>query len=268
MKRKKIIPLIIALLFVTGVTLYFEVFRHMTGRRRGIEGSGKIEVAEVDLASKIAGRVLELSAEEGQDVMKGKLLVRLSSDELGAQRSSALASLEERREEPGAYRTFVQDRGRLARGTTTTRSPPTVVARAGYDYIAETIGETVIYAPMNGTVLERNLEPGELAFPGTPVMTLADLSRPWIRIYVREQDLGLVKNGQRAEITVDSFPGRKFAGRVSHIASRAEFTPRTIQTKEERVKLVFAVKIMIENDRGALKPGMPADALIITEDAK
>jgi HlyD family secretion protein len=244
MKRKKIIPLIIALLFVTGVTLYFEVFRHMTGRRRGIEGSGTIEVAEVDLASKIAGRVLELSAEEGQDVMKGKLLVRLSSDELGAQRLSALASLRnaeknlERIEH--LYRTGAVSQRDYDNAVTAHR-----VARAGYDYIAETIGETVIYAPMNGTVLERNLEPGELAFPGTPVMTLADLSRPWIRIYVREQDLGLVKNGQRAEITVDSFPGRKFAGRVSHIASRAEFTPRTIQTKEERVKLVFAVKIMI-----------------------
>jgi len=100
---------------------------------------------------------------------------------------------------------------------------------------------------------------GEMATPGVAILTLGDLDHMWVTVYIKETDLGRVKLGQEARVSVDSFPGKEYPGRVTHISEKAEFTPKTIQTKEERVKLVFAVKVAIGNADGELKPGMPAD---------
>ncbi len=125
---------------------------------------------------------------------------------------------------------------------------------------AETrFNDTVIYAPMNGVVLRKNAEIGETVNQGTPVFTIGMLSNPWIKVYVKEDVIGRVKLGQKAQILVDSYKGKTYEGTVSFISSEAEFTPKTVQTPEERVKLVFAVKIRIRNENGELKPGMPAD---------
>ncbi len=105
----------------------------------------------------------------------------------------------------------------------------------------------------------RHREPGELATVGGPILTLGDLANLWVMIYVKETDLGRVRLGQPARISVDSHPGKRFAGKVIQISDKAEFTPKTIQTKEERVKLVFAVKVAVADPTGGLKPGMPAD---------
>jgi HlyD family secretion protein len=113
-------------------------------------------------------------------------------------------------------------------------------------------------------VLEKNLEIGEIVFPGTPVLTIADIRDTWIKIYVGEIQMGRVKLGQKAFVSVDSYPNKKFEGRVTSISSKAEFTPKTIQTADERVKLMFAVKIAVPNPQQELKPGMPADAYILT----
>jgi HlyD family secretion protein len=95
-----------------------------------------------------------------------------------------------------------------------------------------------------------------------PRLRVAELGRVWLRVYVPEPRIGLVKLGQRASVSVDAFPGRAFPGVVAEIAEKPEFTPKNVQTREERVKLVFGVKIEIENPGGELKPGMPADAVI------
>lgn len=119
-----------------------------------------------------------------------------------------------------------------------------------------------LHSPLSGMVLSKNIEPGEYVQPGTPVITEADLSSVYIRAYVEEPDMGRVKLGQSAVVTADGLPGKKFDGRVSFISSEAEFTPRTVQTKGERVKLVYRIKIDVANPDLALKPGMPADAVI------
>jgi HlyD family secretion protein len=93
-------------------------------------------------------------------------------------------------------------------------------------------------------------------------MTLADLDRVTLTIYVPENQLGLVQLGQPVWVTVDAYPERRFEGTVSLIASEAEFTPKNVQTREERVNMVFAVEVKLPNGDHALKPGMPADALI------
>jgi len=119
-----------------------------------------------------------------------------------------------------------------------------------------------LFAPAAGRVLSKSREPGEMVAPGTPIVTLGDLSRPWVNVYVGERDLGKVRLGMAAQVTVDSFPDRPFPGKVTFIAERAEFTPKNIQTPDERVKLVYRVKVEVETRDEALKPGMPADTVL------
>lgn len=122
--------------------------------------------------------------------------------------------------------------------------------------------EAVVVAPINGVVLRKNLEVGETANPGASILTLMNPSEVWVRAYVAEEEVGRIKVGESARVSVDAYPGRSFAGRVSEISSEAEFTPRNVQTKKERVNLVFRIKILLDNPQGILKPGMPADAHI------
>ncbi len=119
-----------------------------------------------------------------------------------------------------------------------------------------------ISAPSEGVVLSKNIEAGEYVSPGTPVISIGDLDHVWLKAYIAETDLGRVKLGQKVTVTTDTYPNKVYNGNISFIASEAEFTPKSIQTAEERVKLVYRVKINIENIARELKPGMPADALI------
>ena len=125
------------------------------------------------------------------------------------------------------------------------------------------LGWTTLKSPVTGMVLSQNVESGEYVSAGTPVVTVADLTKVWLRAYVNETDLGRVKPGQKVEVTTDTYPGKVYAGRISFIAQEAEFTPKQVQTAKERVKLVYRVKIDIENEKQELKPGMPADGKIV-----
>ena len=117
-----------------------------------------------------------------------------------------------------------------------------------------------ITAPFAGTISRRLREPGEVVSPGLPVLTLINPGDRWIRIYIREDELGRVSLGQAASIRIDTFPDRTYQGQVSFIASEAEFTPRNVQTAEERVKLVYRVKVRVVADSALdLKPGLSAD---------
>lgn len=123
-------------------------------------------------------------------------------------------------------------------------------------------GYAEIHAPVSGIVLAEHVEAGEYVTPGTPVVTVGDLEHVWLRAFVNETDLGRVKSGQAVSVYTDTFPGKAYTGRISFIASEAEFTPKSIQTEQERVKLVYRIKVDVENPGLELKPGMPADAVI------
>jgi len=118
----------------------------------------------------------------------------------------------------------------------------------------------VLHAPSSGIITVREAELGEVVAPGTPVVTIADLDHIWLRAYIAETDLGRIHWGQDANITTDTYPGKQYHGRISFIASDAEFTPKSVQTYQERVTLVYRIKIDIDNLDHELKPGMPADA--------
>ena len=129
--------------------------------------------------------------------------------------------------------------------------------------LAETqLGYATLTAPVAGVVLSKNVEAMEYVAPGTAVVTLANLGQVWLRAYVEEADLGRVKVGQQAFVTSDSYPGKRYEGRVSFIAAEAEFTPKTVQTRKERSKLVYRIKVDLPNPAMELKPGMPVDAEI------
>ncbi len=133
-------------------------------------------------------------------------------------------------------------------------------AQAGREALMTQRGMMRITSPMTGTVTDIVARPGEVAAQGATILTIANMEQVILTVYVPETSLGQVHLDQPVQVSVDSFPGRVFEGRISYISDEAEFTPRNVATKEERVNLVFAVKICIANDDGALKPGMPADA--------
>jgi HlyD family secretion protein len=122
---------------------------------------------------------------------------------------------------------------------------------------------SVLMSPLTGIVLSENIEPGEFVSPGTPIITLGDLSRVYLRAYINETDLGRIKVGQRVRVTSDTFPDKAYEGKITFIASQAEFTPKNVQTQKERVKLVYRIKVDIPNPLMELKPGMPADGEIL-----
>jgi HlyD family secretion protein len=111
----------------------------------------------------------------------------------------------------------------------------------------------------------KSADPGEVVAAGATILTIGDIDHPWLRAYVNETDLGRIKVGSHARITTDSYPGKVYDGRISFISSEAEFTPKQIQTKEERVKLVYRVKIEVANPHRELKSNMPADAEIVLD---
>ena len=118
-----------------------------------------------------------------------------------------------------------------------------------------------ISSPIDGVVIDCAVHQGEVAAPGATIVTVADLKQVKLTVYVPETQIGHVSLGQAVQVSVDSFANRSFEGTVTHIADAAQFTPRNVATKEERVNLVFAVEISLSNEDGALKPGMPADTV-------
>jgi HlyD family secretion protein len=128
------------------------------------------------------------------------------------------------------------------------------------------LDDTAVYAPAAGVILTREIEPGEVVSPGTPLFTMVDLNQLYLRVFINETDIGKIRLGQEARIFVDAFPDRPFTAKVSRVSQRAEFTPKYVETREERVKMVFAVELRADNTEGFLKPGMPGEALLRWKD--
>lgn len=128
------------------------------------------------------------------------------------------------------------------------------------------LNETIIFSPTEGVVLSKPVEVGEVVNPGTVLYVIVDLNKLYVKVYVPEPELGKIKLGLPARIYIDSYPDRFFNGKVTKIYEQAEFTPKNVETKEERVKLVFGVEVSVENPEELLKPGMPADVVIKWKD--
>jgi len=245
---------------------------------RSIKVSGTIEATDVRLSFRVAGQIKELLTDEGRTVKAGEIVGRLETDELSRIKAEAEASLNAAR---FAYERARDDATRLEnlfqagaisaqkRDTAKTNAAAagsTVEALTASLELANTrLGFAGLASPIDGFVLVKSAEAGEFVQAGSTVFTVANLADIWLTAYINETDLGRVKLNQPAEIKTDSYPDKAYKGRVSFISQEAEFTPKQIQTTEERVKLVYRIKIKINNSNLELKPGMPADAHISTE---
>jgi HlyD family secretion protein len=133
---------------------------------------------------------------------------------------------------------------------------------AAVDLLKKQIRDSYVVSPISGIIVKKFFEPGETVTMLSSLFRVSDLNIVDLIIYVSEEELGKVKLGQTAEVSSDTYPNKKYEGKVTYISPEAEFTPKNIQTKDERTKLVFAVKIKIKNPEFELKPGMPADAVV------
>jgi HlyD family secretion protein len=257
-KRKIIIPIVI-LVVVLGTALFF-IFKKK-GPDDVIYGSGTIEATEVDVSTRISGEVTEILVGEGDQVEEGDLLAEIESKELDAQRIGAEAVLDEAEKNFARMRELYHAGG-VSRMELDRTETLYLSAKSQLDFLDATLSDSEILSPITGVVLSKNIETGEVVFPGVPILTIADLRFLWIKIYVSEPVMGLIALNDVATINVDSYPGRDFVGVVTFISQEPEFTPKNVQTEDERTKLVFGVKIELENRDLALKPGMPADAVI------
>ena len=329
MEQKRKIVLILVLLALAGaaVVIGWELVRGKGGSEV-LVANGTIEATEVEVGSKLPGRIAQLFVKEGDTVQANQIIASLDMAEIEAevaQQQAALARTEaqlkeqvagsrvEEIEEARANLRQAEDNLKLAKddwdrfdnlfkeGAISAQERdraknkvevaisqvkaareryqmirigprPEVIeaARHERDRAKAALGaaqvrlrDGTILAPLAGIVLTKRAEQGEIINPGFPIVVLIDPDDLWLRVYIPESEIGLVKLGQLASIAVDSFPKRKFEGKVIEISSKAEFTPRTVQTKKERVNLVFGVKISLDNRERLLKPGMPADAEII-----
>lgn len=122
---------------------------------------------------------------------------------------------------------------------------------------------TSIVSPINGKVLTRPAEPGEYVQAGTVIMTVADVANAWVRGYISEKDLGRIKLGDIVDVKSDSYPSKVYKGRITYISDEAEFTPKTVQTSDERVNFMYRIKVSLDNRELELKAGMPVDGTIV-----
>ncbi len=270
-KRKIIIPMVLILL----IGSYFAFKFVNRDNLNVISGSGTIEVTEVEISSKLSGKIEKLNAGEGDNVSEGQLLVELAHDELTAQLGSAGEQIKQLETQvknaetnyrrarellrAGGYSQQAFDRDETLFKVTKSQYQ---AALQNQNQLKAQIDNAYLVTPIAGVVLQKNSELGEIASPGMSVMTIGNLAKPWVKIYVSENRIGRIKVGDKAYVSIDSFPGRNFEGRLTYISSQAEFTPKNVQTKEDRVRLVYAVKIALDNKDGIFKPGMPADAVI------
>ncbi|MHB9156300.1 MAG: efflux RND transporter periplasmic adaptor subunit, partial [Endomicrobiales bacterium] len=207
-----------------------------------LQASGTVEVREVDLASRISSRVDRLLAREGQSVRKGEILAHLDDRLVAAQKETAQAVYTQvnksfqRSKSLYESKSITQEQFDAASAQYTRALSDLRQAEILFD-------EANIVAPWDGVLLERNVEEGELVSVNTPLFTLGDIATARVTIYVPLIDLGKLVLGQEARVTVDSFKDKYFPGKITYISSRAEFTPKNIQTKDERVKDVFAVEV-------------------------
>ncbi len=275
--KKKVKPAIfmVIILLVCGIgAVYY--WKAQNSNRGLIKVSGNIEGDDVRLSFRVQGQIIELLTDEGKVVKAGETVAKLNTDELikirdnaegslkAVEHQYALDKLDYERAENLFKAGAVPMQKRDAAKTLADADKANIQAlKASFDLAKTRLGFAELVSPLNGFVLVKSALAGEVVQIGAPVFTVVDLNNLWVTAYINETDLGRVKLNQEAYVVADTYPGKKYKARISFVSSEAEFTPKTIQTTEERVKLVYRLKVRVDNSSLELKPGMPADAYIV-----
>jgi len=226
----------------------------------------------------VQGKISQLLVDEGSVVKAEDIVARLDTDELTKIRDQAKGQLQaaeyqysldkidyDRAEnllKAGSIPAQKRDAAKTQMDADTANID---ALKAAWELAVTRLGFADLATPINSYILVKSALAGEVVQIGAPVFTVVDLSNLWVTAYINERDLGKVKLNQKAEVKTDTFPNKTYNGWISLISSQAEFTPKFIQTTEERVKLVYRIKVRVDNSSLELKPGMPADAYIILE---
>ena len=232
------------------------------GLQELVAGSRSEEIAQAEAAlAAVEAESARLADDfkRQQELFAREVIPKQKFDAARAARDAALAQARQAREALALVRKGPR-KERIDQGRARLRQTEAALALA-----EERLGYATLTAPVAGMVMAKHVEPGEQVVAGTPVITIGDLDKVWVRAYIPETDLGRVHIGQKARVTTDTWPGKAYEGTVSFISPEAEFTPKNVQTEKERVKLVYRIKITLANPNRELKPGMPADAEILTE---
>lgn len=287
---KRIVPLVLVLCLVG----YFG-HRYWT-QKKALEQDksfyGTVEAVEVLVSAQVTGRITGLFVDEGERVAQGSPVAAIDDQLYRAQveqTRAAVASAKSqssvlKAELDGVRIALARTRKLLSTGSTTEMQldeletkesvlkaqqqvvrAQVVNAEAALQLVETQLSYTRIDAPVSGTVIRRDVELGETVLPGAALMTLADLKTMEVKVYIPGPMLGKIRIGQGVDLITDSYPDRTFRGSVATIADEAEFTPKNVQTRDERVRLVYQVKVRVPNPEGILKTGMPVDAWFLEE---
>lgn len=287
---KRLVPLIVILALVGYFGHRFWLQRKALEQDKSFYGT--VEAVEVLVSAQVTGRITGLLVDEGQRVEQGlpvatidDLLYRAQVEQARSAVASAKSQFAVLKAQLDGVRiALARTRKLLSTGSTTEMQlddietkesvlkaqqqvvqAQVVNAQAALKLAETQLSYTHIEAPVSGTVIRRDVELGETVLPGSALMTIADLSTMEVKVYVPGPMLGKIQIGQAVRLVTDSYPDRNFRGSVATIADDAEFTPKNVQTRDERVRLVYQVKVRVLNPDGILKTGMPVDAWFVDE---
>ena len=244
MSKKKILPLVV-ILVVLLLAYLVKVFLF----KSSFSYAGTVEVTKVDIPARVSSVIARFPVKEGEVVQKDQTLVELACEEIKLGFDLAKKNFDRA--------------SQLLRGGS--------IAQENYDQIKNKKDDIetrknwcTVQAPLKGTVLTTYFEPGEMVVPGAKLLTVGDLEEVYAYFYLPHDEIAPLKMEQKIEAVLPEMEDRKFSGVISHINPEAEFTPKNVQTREERTRLVYAVKVRFNNPEGVLKPGMtlewPAEA--------
>ena len=273
MKKKILLLLAAAIVLGTSGAAYFG--SHRTANVDTLTLYGNVDIRQVQLAFNGSERITKMLVKEGDPVKKGELLATLDTETLRQKVRKAEADMEAARfasvNAANTYRRtrilvdkhFVaQQQADDARTASDAALAGFHSAQAGLELARRALVDASLYSPDNGVIQERILEPGDMATPQLPVYTLAMTDPLWVRVYVKEGDLGKIRPGMRAEVATDSYPNKRYNAWLGYISPTAEFTPKSVETTEVRSSLVYQVRIFVCNPQNELRLGMPATVTI------
>ncbi|MFZ2162489.1 MAG: efflux RND transporter periplasmic adaptor subunit [Sideroxyarcus sp.] len=273
MKKKILLLLVAAILLGAAGAAYFGNHRAANGDTLTLYGN--VDIRQVQLAFNGAERIVQMLVKEGDPVKKGQLLATLDTatlqqkvrkaeaDKEAARLAAVNAANTYRRTSALVDKHFVaQQQADDARTASDAAQAGFHSAQAGLELTRRALADASLYAPDNGIIQERILQPGDMASPQRPVYTLAMTDPLWVRVYIKESDLGRIRPGMRAEVATDSYPDKRYSAWVGYVSPTAEFTPKSVETTEVRSSLVYQVRIFVCNPQGELRLGMPATVTI------
>jgi len=244
---------VVVLLLIGGGVWWWWSSTHPTTAAAQEQVSGSVEANEYQVAAALSGRITAVTVAEGDQVTKGQELVRLD-------RSAAKLQVEQAQQgvkAADAALTNARDDSDSTKADIAAAKARQKQAQAAVKLAQVQLGYTIITAPRAGTIVSVTTNAGQNAGPGKTLLTMIDPSDLFVRVFVPEPDFGKVKSGQAATLVTDA--GTSFHGTVSFLASQSEFTPNNVQTKDQRVKLVYEVRVRVSDSSGTLKAGMPVD---------